>query len=385
MNQQALDLIVKARANMIIDQPFFGTLALRLRLQEAPHIKTLAVDGRTMFYNPDYVISLGLDYTKSAVAHEVMHCVLDHISRISGRDRTKWNRAADFALNPIIKDAGFRLKPEWLLNPAYAGMTADHIYTLLPDGEKGEDGDPDGSGNGLCDVLPATGDGQEEDSEGKSPDDGGNYDGLPPSVDWKVATAQAAQAAKMQGKLPASLQRFVDEIIGNKVDWKAQLRRFITEVSKSDYSWMRPNRRFLSAGLYLPGLYSEDMGEVVIVVDTSGSVDGPTLQAFAAEISALRDMTRPIRTHVVYADAAVQRVDVFEQDDVFKIDAKGGGGTDFRPAFDYLEERGVQPACLLYLTDMYGSFPDTPASFPVMWCATTDVTGPWGETIKIDI
>src|SRR5690606_11852991 len=149
--------------------------------------------------------------------------------------------------------------------------------------------------------------------------------------------------------------------------------------------WQRPNRKYMALGLYLPTLYSEAMGEMVVCVDTSGSVDQPTLAAFAAEISALRDAVLPERVYVIYCDARVNRVDVFERDDPFEIAAVGGGGTDFRPPFEWIEEHGVRPACAIYLTDMYGSFPERPAPFPMLWCATSDVIAPWGETVKVEI
>lgn len=372
MNKHALDMLTKARANMIIDQPFFATLALRLKFVERTDIPTLAVDGKHIFYNPDYILSIGLELTKSAIAHEVMHPAFDHLSRIGERNPRKWNMAGDYVINPILKDAGFRLGNGWLYDPTYLGMSADHVYTLIPDSPGGESGEwaPDGEGEGLDQMLPGSADPDEAEAE---------------RMEWKMAAVQAAQIAKEQGKLPGSLERFVDQIAGNTVDWRAHLRRFVTEVSKNDYSWQRPNRKYMALGLYLPTLYSEAMGEMVVCVDTSGSVDQPTLAAFAAEISALRDAVLPERVYVIYCDAHVNRVDVFERDDPFEIAAVGGGGTDFRPPFEWIKEHGVRPACAIYLTDMYGSFPEQPAPFPMLWCATSDVIAPWGETVKMEI
>lgn len=378
MNQDAFRQLQKARANMIIDHPFFGTLALRLRLEEAP-IKTLAVDGKTIFYNPEFVLGMSLEVTKAAVAHEVMHCVLDHLTRREGRNPHKWNRACDFALNPILKDAGFTLGESWLYNAGWVGKSADEIYSMLPDGGAGggsEDG-PDGADNGLCDVRFPAGEPGEVDSESAK------AAAEEAALDWKMATAQAAHEALKQGKLPGSLKRFVDEALGYTVHYREILWRFATEVSKNDYSWSRPSRRWLSAGAYLPSLHSEQMGEMVVVVDTSGSIGDATLSSFAGEISALRSALIPQRLHVVYCDARVQKVDTFEPGDPFSIEAPGGGGTDFRPPFRWLDKHGIHPACLVYLTDMHGTFPDAPPPYPVLWCATSDEVAPFGETARV--
>lgn len=366
----ALDKLTKARANLIIDQPFFGTLALRLHLQEAPNIATLCVDGRTVFYNPEFIESLSLQLVKSAIAHEVMHCVFDHMSRLQGRNPSKWNAATDYAINPILKDAGFKLGEKWLYNPSWAGKTADEIYTILQDDKD----DADGSGHQALDEL-------------APPDPNATGTSSSPEemrLEWKLTVASAAETAKQKGKLPASLQRFVDQATGNRVDWRGYLWRFATEVSKNDYSWLRPNLKYLTMDLYLPSMFSEGMGTMVVAIDTSGSVSPLELKVFSAEISALRDQLMPELLYVVYCDAAVQRVDEFYKYDEFKIDAIGGGGTDFCPVFEYLQKNHIDPACLVYLTDMYGRFPTKEAPYPVLWCATSEVIAPWGRTVMID-
>lgn len=374
--------IVKARAGLIIDQPFFGTLALRLMLKvmspqmeqtfKARGLKpTLAVDGRTIYYSEAFIDGLDVNLTKSAFAHEVGHCVFDHIGRRRHRDPNGWNIAGDYVINDMLKSAGFTLGEGWLYDPKYVGMTADQIYQALPPSAK----DGSGSGKGmkpLCDIMDGAGDANEQLTEVER-------------NDWKIATIQAANAAKAQGKLPGSLERFIDELVNTKVDWRERLRRFITERSKDEYTWTRPNRRYLSAGLYLPSLYSETMGTIAVVTDDSGSIGNDVLQAFASEIAGIRDSVRPKKTIVLSCDAKVNHVDELEPDDEFKLKCHGGGGTDFRPPFKWLARRDIRPAALIYLTDMYGPFPEHDPGYPVMWVATSDVVGPFGDTIKIEV
>lgn len=357
--------LTTARAQLLLNKGhgFFGMLALRLKLIEDERTKTLSVDGKVIRYNPDFVATQLTDsLTRSAVAHEVMHCVFQHIGRRGNRSPRKWNQAGDYAINLVLEDAGFEIGQSWLLNRAYVGMSADQIYNLLPDSDDDDGDDP------LCEI----GDGDHDDRDTVE-------------VDWTLAAVQAATAAKANGTLPGALQRFVEEVTAPpKVDWRQQLKQFVTEVNKDDYAWSRPNRRYLSAGLYLPGLWSESMGEVAVCIDTSGSIDQRTLDAFAAEIKAIVAAVRPAKTHVIYCDAEVNHVDVFDPTDELHFKMHGGGGTDFRPPFAHLEEQGVTPRCLIYLTDLYGPGPDV-VDFPVLWVCTTDQVAPTGETIHIEV
>ena len=372
----ALKKLTIARAQLLLNKGhgFFGMLALRLALVERPDIKTLAVDGKHCFYNADFVVNELTDsLARSAMAHEVMHCVFEHITRRSNRTPRKWNQAGDFVINLVLEDANFDIGPGWLLNRAYADMTTDEVYNLLPDSDDEGGGDSSGAGGGdsgdpLDEVL------QGDPAEHEHTD-----------IDWKLATVQAAATAKAQGQLPASLKRFVEEITAPpKVNWRDQLRQFITQISKDDYSWSRPNRRYLSAGIYLPGLWSENMGEIVVCIDTSGSIDQATLNAFGSEIKALVAAVRPTKTHVIYCDADINHIDVYDPHDDMQFKMHGGGGTDFRPPFDYVKEQGLQPECLVYLTDLYGPQPSS-ADFPVLWCCTSGQIGQIGETIQIEV
>ena len=362
MNTDVANQLTRARTQLILDHPFFGQLALRLPLVEKPGIPTAAVDGKHIYYNPDFMAKHNGEETKTILAHEVMHCVFDHIGRRSDRDHRKWNQAGDYVINLALTDAGFSPVAGWLHSTAYRDKTTDEVYTMLPD----NDG-PDGPGDPLDDCM-----------------DSDLDDVTATATDWKIATIQAANMARSEGKLPASLARFVEELTAPKIDWKAMLRRFITETAKDDYSWQRPNRFFMNQGFILPSLFSETMGEIVVVIDTSGSINQHTLDAFGSEIKAIVQGARPSKTHVIYCDAEVNHVDEYGPNDELMFAMHGGGGTDFRPPFDYVAEKSIKPVCLVYLTDLYGTWGAAP-EFPVMWVCTTNRVCDWGETIPIDV
>lgn len=363
MNKQTLEKFTRARASLILDQPFFGSLALRLLPVPDESIKTMATDGRRLKFNPNFVDKISLGQTKAEICHEVMHCVLDHVGRRGARNPQKWNIAADHAINPTLKDLGFELGDDWLLDMQFKDMSADAIYNMLPD--------PPDDGSGPSDL---------EDGQSDAPP-------LTPKeqLEWKVATLQAANAAKTMGKLPGSLEKFVEELTNPKVDWRTVLRRFITERAKNDYSWMRPNRRMLSNGIYLPSLYSEKMGPMVLIKDISMSIDDEVQDAFNAECRAAVQDTMPEEVHSLYVDTHVRKADLFTDPNAVEFENIHGGGTDFRPPFNYVEEHGIKPVCAIYLTDLEGLFPAQEPDYPVLWVTINNHVAPWGETVRIEV
>lgn len=361
INQYVKDMLTRARTQLILDHSFFGQLALRLPLVEDAGTQTASVDGKHIRYNPDFIAKHSSAQIKTILAHEVMHCVYDHISRRQGRDPRKWNQAGDYVINLCLVDSGFEAIKGWLYDPAYTGMSSDEVYNLLPEADDEDGKDP------LDECL-----------------DGDPSDVNTVATDWKVATIQAANQARSEGKLPASMDRFIEELTASKLDWRAMLRRFITETSKDDYTWSRPNRRFIEQGFFLPTLYSESMGEIVVGIDTSGSISQEMLNTFGGEIKAIVQSSRPSKTTIIYCDSDVNHVDEFGPNDDLKFELHGGGGTAFKPVFDYVAEKGIRPVCLVYLTDLYGDTAFIAPGYPVMWGCVSSEVAPWGETIPVE-
>jgi predicted metal-dependent peptidase len=155
-------------------------------------------------------------------------------------------------------------------------------------------------------------------------------------------------------------------------DWKAVLREFVAATARNDYSWARPNRRFLSQGMILPGLRSEELGHVVIAVDTSGSIGAALLGAFAAEVNAVLAAYECSVT-VLYHDTEVQTTQAWQSSDgPLTLDPVGGGGTSHGCVFDWLTASGTDAACVVCLTDLETEFPSQTPAAPVLWA----VVGP---------
>ncbi len=375
--------ISRARAALVLDQPFFGTLALRLDIVTAPErTRTMATDGRALYYDPAFVEPLSGAALKGVVAHEIMHNALCHHTRRQSRDPRRWNRAADFAINPILIDSGFTLPEGGLIDPQYAGLSAEQIYGRLP-------ADPPGGGKGAKPGAGGAGDGEPLPGEVW---DAPGEDGAPASpaelataeADWQIAVLQAAQAAKAAGKLPGFAATIARAIRAPEIDWRDALRRYMTSLTRADYSWRRPNVRHLATGDYLPSLYSEAMGEVMIAVDTSGSVSDGELAAFASEVNAILEDVRPELVRVVYCDAAIQGEAEFAPEDYpVTLECPGRGGTRFSPVWAWAAERALAPVCAIYLTDLEASdFGDAP-EYPVLWVSTGATAAPFGEVVRL--
>ena len=169
--------------------------------------------------------------------------------------------------------------------------------------------------------------------------------------------------------------------------WKDILKRFMTEKCNDDFSWKRGNRRFIAQGLYLPSRTSDDaMGAMVVAIDTSGSLTDKMLAEFGSEIADIHAEVKPKELIVIYCDALVNHVDRFGPEDQLQFKMHGGGGTDFRPPFAWLEENQIQPRAFAYLTDGYGPFPEREPDFPTIWVINNhDVEPPFGEHLILEV
>lgn len=382
----------KARAQLVMGQPFFGTLALRLALVERPDVETAAVDGVSLFFNPAWVDGRDIPELVGVWCHEVLHCALHHATRRGGRDPERWNVACDYAINPLVDAAGLTLPAGARRDKAFADMSAEEIYDRLPSDPPGGGGGAGGGGQGAGQP------GQQPGQPGAAPDPGGCGAVIDAPVDspaeasaleneWRVATLQAAAVGKAAGKLAGALDRLAEGIRKPAVDWRDALRRFVTQAAQDDFSWSHPNRRYVAMGLYLPSRRSLKLGELVVAVDTSDSIDGRVLAQFQAELNAILDDARPAGVHVVYCNTRVQGSPRYHgpEDWPVELEAKGGGGTAFAPVFDWVAEAGLAPAALVYLTDLEGPSPGEEPAYPVLWCSTGREQAAWGEVVKVRV
>jgi predicted metal-dependent peptidase len=378
---KAKEKIVKAKVQLILNQPFFATLAIRLKYSPDPTIDTACTNGNQVEYNPTYIDKLSLDEVTGVLAHEVMHTALLHHIRRNNREIKMWNKAADYAINPMLLSSGFSLPENYLISNEYDNKTAEQIYNLLP---------PPPPPSKDC-QNPGDSPGNGHDTKGGN--EGGTGDFKDPPADrniqeieaeMKQALAQALMVAKQQGKLTENMQRLINEILHPRINWREVLTRFLTEITKNDYTWKKPSPRYLYRGLYLPALETDEPGTVILIVDTSISIDQEMMNQFAGEVQEIVN-TFNTSLKVIYVDTKVQEVQDVERDEPVRLHPKGGGGTDFRPGFKYIEENDLQPKAVVYLTDgECDSFP-TPPDYEVLWAqfGVTDFKPPFGEAVQV--
>ena len=360
-------LLAKARTALVLEHPFIGNVALNLPYIVDYGVKTAATNGKNIRYNPHFVDSLNDEERKFVVAHECLHPMLEHTYRRNGRNHKRWNQAADYVINKLLDDEKIGKMPQGGLldnniHQAGGGST-DGIYNILPE--------PDDDGNnGHGDPLDDCNDGGDTPAEQAQQE-----------AEWKVRVAQAAQAAKMMGKMSAGLERLVGEILKPKVDWRDVLRKFLEKCKSDQRSWSKFNRRFLAQGIYLPSVSGESLGEIAFAVDCSGSITQDVIDQFAAEIRSAKEDGNPTKIHVVYFDSEVSHYECYGKDDDLDIKPHGGGGTAFSPVFEYFAEHDINPVACVFLTDLCcNDFGEQPA-YPVLWVSTDEGTAPFGEVV----
>ena len=419
--------LAAARTRLILEKPFLGALVMHLPLKAADPkwCKTTATDARNFYFNPEYIGRLTLEQTQFVLAHEAMHCALSHFNRRNHRQKHRWDVACDYAVNMILDDERMHGPDNALMNAAYRGLTAEEIYPVLHEDPPEEtqdmhlfDNEPsEGGGEGeqqdKDDAEQGKGQGEKSDqTEGESgskPEQQdsqgeGNQQELddetrsasesetpPPPTDpdkldeqWKSRLAAAAQAARQAGKLSQSMLRLVDTLLAPQLPWRALLARYMMNAARDDYSFQRTSRR--EGDALMPRLYSQSVN-VIVVLDTSGSVTREELQEFMSEIDALKAQVRASVTLHACDDKldanGPWRYAMWESM-ALPAEISGGGGTDFKPVFEWVAKEQLNPDLLVYFTDAEGQFPEREPAYPVAWLVKGKARTPFGIRIQLN-
>ena len=364
--------IDKAKAQIVLDHPFWASILLKRPLIKDNSLPTLAVDARgRIYYNEDFIETLTVPQVVWGLCHEVGHVIGQHALRVGSRNHKKWNYAGDAWINDMLDDSkvGQRI-PNTINMPGSKDDTVENIYDSLPD-DQGDDGSNDGTGD---DVI--YGDGK--DGKAMTEDEIREVTGQ-----IKVEIAEAAQAAKMRGKLSTKLQDIVTDILEVKTPWYEILEKHMVSRVNQGQSWRRPNRRF--ENVYLPSVDKlPQMGDLVVQVDVSGSISRRELEFYNGHLSRIIEQCRPNKVHVLYTDTEVQRHDEFDCGEEFKLEFFSGGGTHMPAGFEFIAKEGIEPDVFVCLTDGYTGF-DTDPGFPVVWCISSDVQAPYGENVHFEL
>jgi len=415
------DEIIRVKKTALLAKfPFFGILLSYLKLEGHPKTwfeehglcGTMAVDGVTLFYCYEFVRELSQDRARDLVAgvlaHETLHCAFGHVWRRQARDPLLWNVAVDAVTNHVLTRNNVALPDDCIKMPqGWEALSEEGIYEkllqkanqalakaaqqssmgagdLLPspggDPGAGNQPSPSGSGGGPDDPNATSGG-----AGGALPGPAGGMDPAKLADVWKDRLVRAAQVAKSQGRCPAGISEIVDDLLAPQQDCRTLLAVFV-QPHAHDYDWLRPDRRLLAAyDLYLPTLTGEKIEDLIVAVDTSGSIDAHELRTFLSEVRGILQAYPHVHVYLVTCDADIYSFDELTEHDPLPTEIKGRGGTDFRPVFDEIERRGLLPSAAVFLTDGMGDYPDQAPSYPVLWVLTPNhQEPPFGTTVVFD-
>lgn len=365
--QDQLIRMKAARIRLVRNKVFFGAIAMRLELVEDSGLPTIAAtDGRRVLFNPEQLQPVAGDQLEGLLAHEALHVMLLHHIRRGSRDAHKWNQAADYAINQLLIDEGFKLPDGGLIDAKYRSMSAEEIYELLPDSQ---------GQTGFDTIIDTSSDMSEKERQAEE-------------SRIKAEVVNAAALARKAGSMTKGIEHLIEAICEPKANWQAQLLEFVTQSALNDFDWARPSQRHMQQyGVFCPTLDSRDhLGAIGLINDTSGST-ARYQEQFASELSEILsqfDCTITVINH----DTEVKSVEEYSSDDLpIQLKVVGYGGTVFAPAYKYAEEN-FDFDVIVALTDGEASWRDVEApSCPVLVaCCNRDevenVPG-WARTIDI--
>ncbi|MBD3800104.1 MAG: hypothetical protein IE886_01395 [Campylobacterales bacterium] len=385
----AAEKLGKAKATLLLSSPYFGTLASRLELDTSDDIPGFLSNGLKLEYNPDYVEGLDAQECEFMLANGAMHAALAHERRQNGRMSWLWQLATDHAINAMLVQNGFALPPQVNYDPRFEGMYAEAIYAQLKDEIRNEEySDDERNDTGFNENNQRKRDELKNAEGDHDPDKKRPQMEVENSVDESLFEHFEKAVRKMleqQGDTPLGLERFFIPAKQSVVDWRSELAHALNRHLRSDYRMLPPSKKLLYSHIYLPSPTSETL-DLVIAIDSSGSVDEALLGLFIAEVESLLETFTDYRIELIVCDAKVQSHCQFYPGEPLVFDLKGGGGTDFRPLFEWTERNAPMAPLLLYFTDCDGRFPDTEPSIDTIWVTPeTERTVPFGRVIPITL
>ncbi len=397
--------LAAARTRLILEKPFLGALVLRMPLEmgDPAWCTTAATDAKKIYFNYEYINQLHGSETQFVLAKQALHCALSHFARRGHRIKQRWDLACEYAVNPILIEEGFTAPPGTLIEDSFKDMSAEEIYCCLQDKDEGdaENSNNEDQGNDETndptdnDDSPESNEQSQDDRDGEKNDS--DFKGSPQpatmsqqeqenlSVQWQQRLAGAAQQAQQAGKLSESMARMVEFMLQPKLPWRALLARHMTATARDDYNYSRPSSRRGDPSIF-PSLRSSQVN-MIVAIDVSGSIDDEEMNEFLCEIDAIKGQLRA-RISLLAWDAELAKGSpwVFESWEEFSLPKTfaGGGGTDFRPVFDWAKTQDQPPELLVYFSDCVGKFPDYQPNYSVIWLVKGNQPVPFGQRIQLN-
>jgi len=366
---------------------------------------TAYTDGINKVYCREYVAEYDNEAKlRGLVLHENLHVALKQIPRHRdlNHDHKMLNYAMDFVVNDVIKNTegttGYTKEPIVLLpdgalyHPMFHNWSVRKVYEYLKQRKEELDkADENGEQPKPCPQQNNSSTNGEDPNEVDVDEALRNMDkGLDDHVFADVEEMDAEQLKKLEneidkalrqggmlaGRMGASIPRVIGELLETKVDWREVFREFVQSAmrGKDEYTWRKMSKPYLANNMYLPSMHSETMGELVVAIDTSGSIDNEQISEFASELASICETCNPDKVRVLWWDTKVHGEQIFEGNytDIAKmLKPKGGGGTHVGCVNDYIIKSSINAEVLVVFTDGYvENNPTWELTMPTMWFVT---------------
>jgi predicted metal-dependent peptidase len=314
------------------------------KLVDTPGL-TARTDGKNVEYGEAFIDSLPEQEVRFLILHENLHKAFRHLhvwKHLWQISPGKANAAADYVINDMILESsenGNVVMPAGgLHDPKFKNMDTQQVFYLLDDN--------DGKGNNGFDEHAW------EDAQAMDAD---QVRELHEQIDSAIR-----QGAILAGKLGGQADRLLGELMDVPIDYRTLLEQFVSEHCRGDdeLSWRRPSRRSMQFdNMYRPSSISENVDQILIAVDTSGSIQGDVLTEFVSNVIGVCNQVRPHRVDLLYWDSEVAGHETYFGDDVERLrestKPKGGGGTSPSCITEYMKEHEIVPTCSVILSDGY--------------------------------
>jgi len=375
-------LLLRAKSLLTVKYPYFGMLASRLKHEPSDELSGYASNGVRFLYNLDFLERRSIEEVMFILTNCVMHHVLSHQQRRLNRRGKLWQLATDYAINNLLAKSGPNIPTGANYNKEYEGMYAEEIYDALKEEHLGDSGDAFGESGSSTPEVPM----MEQESDGSQ--SFSNIEGIADELDtqnesqWQYAASIAQEAAQRKGAMPLGLERLGKKVKASDVDWRFELYNAVNRHMRNNYAFMPPNKKHIHRGIALPSLTSDTLS-LCVAIDTSGSIDDQLLGAFMEEFKTIMQNFPSVKIELIIADAKVHAHHTFQGGERMDFKLKGGGGTDYRPTFDYVEANLPMTTMLLYFTDGEGSFPRIPPNYEVLWALSREAKMPFGRALVV--
>lgn len=372
--------ISQAKAKLLVEYPYFGSVASKLELILNNDIESFKSDGSKLEYNSDFFNEIELSEMEFVLANGAMHASLLHDNRKNNRSGWLWQLATDYAINDMLVENGLDRPYQAHYSQRFSGLYAEEIYAELKD-------------DILRDELEYEADDLEDvqNNESEQTQERDNekifHDETLQEQLFEEFAKSVLEAELQKDELPQSIERFFEIETKGQIDWRDELKVAIERFHKDDYTLLPPSKKFLYMGLYLPSCVSETF-RLVIAIDSSGSIDDALLRSFLSEIDFLMLSVQNYEIDLLVCDEKIHTHKVFYKGENLesfftKAQIKGGAGTDFRAVFEFVNTRLSDTKLLLYFTDLEGIFPQDIPNYSVKWLSKKEGVIPFGELLVL--